>query len=237
MQKNILLIEDDKEIAALVQNVLEREAMKVTVEYNPARIMDIVYKNSYDLIILDLVIPDLDGLQLFHFLKNEPQTQSIPILILSGRKSQEDIILGLELGADDYITKPFEPPILLSRVQNIIRRSKAHLAEDKNIIRYEKFKLDLRRFEFRIEDKVISITPGEFRILQLLCSNPGWVFSRKQILVAMHGSERPVTMRSVDVMVLNLRQKLVPKDHLLETVRGVGYRMKEVETRSFSKAI
>ena len=235
MQKNILVIEDDNDTRLLIKEILNKDEIKTYFEDEPKNIMDLIYKINFDLIILDLVMPKVDGIQLFHFLKRNEISQNIPILILSGRKSESDIILGLEIGAEDYITKPFEPRILFTRVHNILRRKIFQSANDPNFIRYGNFTFDLHRFDFRIQEKHIELTRSEFYIMKLLCSNPGWVFNRKQILNAIHGSERPISIRSVDVMILNLRNKIKPKDFLLETVRGIGYRMKEFKTQKILK--
>ena len=188
------------------------------------------------LIILDIIMPDTNGLEICRHLKREVQTEQIPILILSSRSQESDVVSGLELGAEDYITKPFSPRVLLARVRTILRRNHSrNSAEEKKIVYYGDFKVDPHRFEISCDSEMIAVTRSEFHILYLLFGRPGWVFTRKQILEATHGEETPVTVRSVDVMVVNLRQKLNSQGHLLETVRGVGYRVKDIKSANTNR--
>lgn len=230
MAKNILLIEDDLDIARVVRHSLEGAGYQVCQEINLENILKQIHISKPDLIILDLIIEDKDGFEVCRKLKRDPQMAHIPILILSSRDGEADIVAGLELGAEDYMTKPFSARVLLSRVRKIFGRSHAlpSPSEIQPTVEYAGFRIDLERFEIKYEGTPLTVTRSEFRILQLLFARPGYVFSRKQILEAIHGEEKPVTVRSVDVMIVNLRHKLGKENEkLLETVRGMGYRARE----------
>ncbi len=229
MSKSILVIDDDIEMRKLLRQVLEVEGYEVNLESNAESALREISSKQPDLIILDLVFPNTDGLDICRQLKNDLQTAQIPILILSSRQDEIDIVAGLKLGAEDYITKPFSPLMLLTRVDTILRRNRKGDSSEQSIVFYEDFIIDPQRFEIRHLGKSITVTRSEFRILHCLFSQSGIVFTRKQILEAIHGHETPVTIRSIDVMIVNLRQKLGTKGKLIETVRGVGYRAKEVE--------
>ena len=230
MNKNILVIEDDLDVAKVLHHTLQAEGYSVEIDDKLESSLEKAKSKEPALIILDLIMPDTDGLEICRQLKRDPQTAEVPILILSSRSQESDVVSGLELGAEDYITKPFSPRVLLARVRTILRRnhSESVIGAEK-VVYYGEFKVDPHRFEISCGTDMIAVTRSEFRILYLLFSRPGWVFTRKQILEATHGEETPVTVRSVDVMVVNLRQKLNSRGHLLETVRGVGYRVKDLK--------
>ena len=234
MDEKILIIEDDPDAAKILRHTLESEGYQAEVSDDIERSLAKAQSLFFDLVILDLILPKGDGLEFCRRLKRDPNTASIPILILSSRKEEADVVVGLELGAEDYVTKPFSPRIFLSRVRAILRRAASFQPklEQENIVHYEDFRIDPRRFEIKCGNRALTLTRSEFRILRLLFGSPGWVYTRKQILEAVHGKETPVTIRSVDVMVVNLRHKLGEKGALLETVRGIGYRAKEVENDS-----
>ena len=232
MNKNILVIEDDIDVAKVLHHTLQEEGFSVEVDDKLESSLEKAKNKEPALIILDLIIPGTDGLEICRQLKRDVQTAQIPILILSSRSQEADVVSGLELGAEDYITKPFSPRVLLARVRTILRRNQSQNGTGENkVVYYGDFKVDPHRFEVSCGTEMIAVTRSEFHILYLLFNRPGWVFTRKQILEATHGEETPVTVRSVDVMVVNLRQKLNSQGHLLETVRGVGYRVKDLKTR------
>jgi two-component system phosphate regulon response regulator PhoB len=183
-----------------------------------------------DLILLDLMLPGVDGFDVCKDLKSQPDTQEIPVIMLTAKSEDIDVVTGLELGADDYITKPFSPRVLIARVRAILRKknklSEAQKTGDK-IIRVQDIVIDTRKHLVRVNDKTIDLTFSEFRLLQLLAERPGWVYSRYQIVDDIRGEDYPVTERSVDVQVVGLRKKLGSSGKYIQTVRGVGYRFKE----------
>jgi len=182
-----------------------------------------------DLVVLDLMLPGVDGLEVCKTLKQEVRTASIPILMLTARSEEADIVAGLELGADDYLVKPFSPRVLLARIRAVLRRQQiAAPAVTEELVRGE---LVIRpgRYEVLVHDRLIQLTRSEFRILHLLARRPGWVFTRNQIIDAAQGEDSSVTARSVDVHMVSLRRKLGPHGEMIETIRGVGYRFKDPE--------
>ena len=236
MRKNILLLEDDINVVKMVQNTLEPEGFKVSAAYRAEDFLTQLRSAYPDLVILDLILPESDGLEVCRQLKADPSTANLPVLILSSRKEEIDVIVGLEIGAEDYIVKPFSPRILLTRVRTILKRNRKQQTTDKSeVIHYGDFNIDPYRFEVKCAGEVLTVTRSEFHLLHHLFSHPGRVFSRKNILESIHGEETPVTIRSVDVMIVNLRQKLGSYGKWIETIRGVGYRAKELPNATASK--
>ena len=180
-----------------------------------------------DLIVLDLMLPGIDGLEVCRALS----AYDIPILMVTAKSEDSDIIIGLEMGADDYITKPFSPRVLIARIRAILRRNRKQVVDDvkNSMIKLHGFELDTARHILLSDGEPLDLSVTEFGILEFLLRNPGWVFSRGQIIESVKGSDYPVTERSVDVQILALRKKLGPKGSLIETVRGIGYRMVEDE--------
>jgi two-component system phosphate regulon response regulator PhoB len=186
-----------------------------------------------DLVVLDLMLPGMDGLSVCGRLKKDTQTGSIPIVMLTAKGEESDIVRGLNLGADDYITKPFSPRVMIARVQAVLRRVSAGAGEEPDrdqagdTIAIRNLVIRPRRHEVLVDGTPIELTATEFRVLALLAGSPGWVFTRKQILDGVHGDNYAITERAVDVQIVGLRKKLGPAGAYLETVRGVGYRFKE----------
>jgi len=179
------------------------------------------------LIVLDLMLPGIDGLESTKLLKNDQGTRDIPIVMLTAKGEEADIVTGLELGADDYITKPFSPRILVARVRAVLRRNVKEPMEESSILRIHDLVIHPGRREVLIDGKPVQLTFTEFGILKFLARRPGWVFTRSQIVDAVRGDDYFVTDRSVDVQIVGLRKKLGPAGNYIETVRGVGYRFKE----------
>jgi two-component system phosphate regulon response regulator PhoB len=180
-------------------------------------------------VILDLMLPGVDGLEICKALKHDPRTATIPILMLSARSEEADIVAGLELGADDYLTKPFSPRVLLARLKAVLRRhTSAPTADDATIVRGD-IVIHPGRHEVLVRGESVPLTPTEFRVLHLLARRPGWVFTRNQIIDAAQGEETSVTERSVDVHIVSLRRKLGLSEVVIETIRGIGYRFRDVE--------
>jgi len=178
------------------------------------------------LIVLDLMLPGIDGLEVCRRLKSGPKTQPIPIVMLTAKGDEADIVTGLELGADDYVPKPFSGKILVARVRRLLRRA-AQPAGEPEVIKVHDLTIDPSRHEVRAKDKKVDLTRTEFDILRTLARRPGLVLSRYQIVEAIHDADYLVTDRAVDVQIVSLRKKLGPCATYLETVRGVGYRFKE----------
>ncbi len=182
---------------------------------------------KFDLIVLDLMLPGIDGLEVAKRLKSSPKTSQIPILMLSAKGEEADIVTGLELGADDYITKPFSPRIMIARVRTALRRNRNKPEETAAVIRIFEMEIHPGRRSVLAAGKPVDLTFTEFQVLHLLAQRPGWVFTRSMIVDAVRGDDYPVTDRSVDVQIVGLRKKLGDCGKYIETVRGVGYRMKE----------
>jgi two-component system phosphate regulon response regulator PhoB len=227
IKKTILAIDDEKDILELLKYNLSREGYTVLTADSGEAALDVMQKTQPDLILLDLMLPGIDGLEVCRLTKESARTKHIPIVMLTAKGEEADIVAGLEIGAEDYITKPFSPRILLARIRAVLRR-KAQPATDKSdAIRIHGIEIDPGRREVRIADKPADLTYTEFNILHFLARRPGWVFTRSQIVESIHGEEYPVTDRSVDVQIVGLRKKLGEAGKCIETVRGVGYRFKE----------
>ncbi len=226
-REKILVVDDEGDILELIRYNLAKEGYRVTCVPTGEEAVRKVHEDVPDLIVLDLMLPGADGLQICRDLKSRQGTSQIPILILTAKAEDADIVLGLELGADDYVTKPFSPRVLLARVRAVLRRNKPEEPEDHTAIRLDDLVIDSSRHEVRVCGKTVDLTASEFRILQYLARRPGWVFTREQIISAVKGDDYPVTERSVDVQIAGLRKKLGTIGNRIETVRGVGYRFKE----------
>ena len=226
-KERILVVEDEEDILDLVKYNLEREGYDVTCTISGEKALDMVMTGAPDLIILDLMLPGIDGLEVAKRLKGDPKTSPVPIIMLTAKGEEADIVTGLELGADDYITKPFSPRILMARARAVLRRRVHDVPEESEIVKVHNLYIHPGRREVRVDDKPVTLTFTEFSILHYLSKRPGWVFTRSQIVDAVRGDDYPVTDRSVDVQIVGLRKKLGEAGKLVETVRGVGYRFKE----------
>jgi two-component system phosphate regulon response regulator PhoB len=180
-----------------------------------------------DLVVLDLMLPGIDGLEVMKALQEDSATKNIPTIMLTAKGEEADIVTGLELGADDYITKPFSPRVLLARARAVLRRKPESLEETSETIVIHDLVIDQGRRRVLANETPVELTYTEFQILLFLASRPGWAFTRTQIVDAVRGNSYPVTDRSVDVQVVGLRKKLGPCGKYIETVRGVGYRFRE----------
>jgi len=223
--EHILIVEDEEDIAELLEYNLERNG------YNPVSVgtgedgLSQAREVQPDLLLLDLMLPGLSGLKVCRELKSDPATARIPVIMLTAKGEEEDIISGFEAGADDYVTKPFRPKVLLARIQAVLRRGASRRAREEDVIEMDGLRIHPGRHEVTAGGDPVELTRTEFRILHLLASRPGWVFTRGQIVKSVHGDDYPVTGRSVDVQVAALRRKLGEAGGLIRTVRGVGYKM------------
>lgn len=227
-KKEILVVDDEEDILELVTFNLTREGHVVRCAASGEEALESIKNKPPHLIILDLMLPGIDGLDVTREIRRDHRTEDIPIIMLTARGEEADIVTGLELGADDYVTKPFSPRVLSARVKTVLRRkSVGSTGERESVLKIHELEIHPGRHEALVRGKVVSLTLSEFSILTHLARRPGWVFTRYQIVDAVHGREYNVTERSVDVQVAGLRKKLGPCGAYIETVRGVGYRFKE----------
>ena len=226
-KEQILVVDDEEDILELITYNLMKEGYQVTTAASGEAAMSKAYKEKPDLILLDLMLPGVDGLDVYRELKKKQDTSQIPIIMVTAKTEDTDIITGLELGSDDYVTKPFSPKVLLARIKAVLRRKKYEEAEDTPILRIHELTINPARHEVLVKDAPKSLTASEFKILYFLARRPGWVFTRDQIISSIRGDDYPVTDRSVDVQIVGLRKKLGESGAYIQTVRGVGYRFKE----------
>ena len=225
-KENILVVDDEEDILELITYNLSREGYHVQPATSGEEALERVSAEPPDLIILDLMLPGIDGLEVCRELRANAKSKRVPIMMLTARGEESDIVTGLELGADDYMVKPFSPRVLIARARSLLRRRKAGAQDASSVIRVDELSIDPNRREVMLKDKTVDLTYSEFGILHLLARQRGWVFTRHQIVGAVHGDDYPVTDRSIDVQIVNLRRKLGPYGQSIETVRGVGYRFK-----------
>jgi len=226
-KERILAVDDEEDILELVRFNLDREGYEVICATSGDDTLKIARTEVPDLIVLDLMLPDINGLEVTKMLKNDPKTKVISIVMLTAKTEEADIVTGLELGADDYITKPFSPRILVARVRAVLRSKLEQVPEDSSLLRIHNLMIHPGRREVLVDGNQVQLTFTEFGILNYLARRPGWVSPRYQIVDAVRGDDYPVTDRSVDVQIVGLRKKLGPAGKYIETVRGVGYRFKE----------
>ncbi|HPS55972.1 MAG TPA: response regulator transcription factor [Sedimentisphaerales bacterium] len=225
-KENILIVDDEDDVLELVRYNLEKEGYAVQTAVCGEEALTKARAKLPDLIILDLMLPGIDGLSVCKKLKEDTKTQNIPVIMLTAKSEDSDIVSGLELGADDYVTKPFSPKVLIARVRRAFQRS---VVRDLNnaIVKVREMTIDPSRREVIIKNKPIELTFTEFNILYTLAKRPGQVFTRYQIVDAIHGEDYLVTDRAIDVQIVSLRKKLGSYEKNIETVRGVGYRLKD----------
>jgi len=229
MQKpRLVLIEDEADIASLIKLQSEISGYSLHVEVDGLNGLRAVEREKPDLLILDIMLPGLNGLDVCRRMKSNPDLKDIPIIILSAKSEELDVVLGLELGADDYVTKPFSPKVLFSRIKAVMRRG---MEPDKpqKLVSFGRFTLEPDRYIVRKGTEAISLTLSEFGILRRLVGNQGKVLTRNQLLDDVQNEDAFIVDRNIDVHVASLRKKLGPNFHWIETVRGVGYRLREDE--------
>ena len=228
-KEKIVVVEDEVDILEVLIYNLVREGYRVFGEPDGRRGLQIIQEKIPDLVLLDLMLPGLDGLQICRHLKADSETRSIPIIMVSARSEESDIVLGLELGADDYVTKPFSPRELLARVRAVLRRRMSSSAESVDLcIDCEGVSIDARRHEVVVDGVSVSFTATEFKLLNFLALHPGWVFTRDQLLSKIMGQENFIVDRNIDVHIQAVRKKLGSHRDLVETIRGIGYRFKNI---------
>ena len=228
MKDIIYIVEDESDILELLTLTLTGAGYRVRGFERAQSMLQKLAEESPTLLILDLMLPDMDGFDVCVRVKSNPATERIPVIMLTARVDLEDRVKGLEFGADDYITKPFENAELLARIKAVLRR--AGWETSKNVLHLsESFVLDFNRFEAFIDGKRLDLTLTEFKILQILSKRPGWVYSRNQILDYLWGTDKIVIERTVDVHIKNLREKIGDYAGMIKNVRGLGYKLESTE--------
>lgn len=226
-KERILVVEDEEDIRELVEYNLLRQGYAVEGVGTGEAALASARRELPDLMLLDLMLPGMDGLEVCRRVKSDPKTQGVPIVMVTAKGEEIDQVTGLEVGADDYLTKPFSPKVLIARIRAVLRRARAITADEHTPLRIGDLVIDPGRHEVLVKGKPIDLTFTEFRVLHLLARRPGWVYTRAQIVEEVRGEEYPVTDRSVDVHMVALRRKLLSCGTMLETVRGVGYRFRD----------
>ncbi len=222
--RKIVIVDDEEDILELVRYNLEKEGYDVIAATNGEDGLRLVEKYSPEMLILDIMMPDMDGIEVCRRLRSSRKTASLPIIMLTAKTDETDVVLGLEMGADDYIAKPFSPRVLLARIKTLFRRLAGNDLSTAEVIRRAGFVIDISGRSVIYNGREIELTFSEFEILKLLISHPGRVFSRLQIMKAAREDEYISTERAIDVQILNLRKKLGAGADSIKTVRGVGYK-------------
>ena len=226
--ETVLIVDDEEDICKLVEYNLSKEGYRVLCAATGEAGLSIAKNKLPDLIVLDLMLPGIDGLEVCKVLKANTKTVHIPILMLTAKVEDSDVVTGFEVGADDYIAKPFSPKVLIARIRSVFRRKAVQISEEQTVVRHHDIVVDPGRHEVLIKDnRIEELTHSEFRIFYMLVQRPGTVFTRYQIVDAIRGSDYPVTDRSVDVQIVSIRKKLGCFGDLIQTVRGVGYKLKD----------
>jgi two-component system phosphate regulon response regulator PhoB len=223
--EHILIVEDEEDIAELLEYNLGRQGYQPEAVGTGEDGLELARQAMPDLVLLDLMLPKLSGIEVCRALKADPETARIPVIMLTAKGEEEDVVAGFDAGADDYVTKPFRPKVLLARVKAVLRRGAAARLRENDVMEMEGISIHPGRHEVHVDGQKVDLTRTEFLILQFLASRPGWVFTRGQIVRSVHGDDYPVTGRSVDVQIAALRKKLGPAGEQVKTVRGVGYKM------------
>jgi two-component system, OmpR family, alkaline phosphatase synthesis response regulator PhoP len=231
----ILVIEDDPDIRELLSFSLSKEGWTLVMAEDGESGLAKLPAANPDCVVLDIMLPGLDGLEVLRSIKSDPGRRRLPVIMTTAKGEESDVVAGLELGAEDYVVKPYSPKVLAARIRAALRRtvdlpshpfrSRGYAAE--TVLAKRDIKLDSARHEVRVKDEKVELSATEFAILEFLLRSPGWVFSRSQIIDAVKGRDYPVTDRAVDVQILSLRRKLGEAGDEIETVRGVGYRLRD----------
>lgn len=228
--ETVLIVEDDADIRELIRYNMEREGYKVVECVSAEEADDYLKRTVPGLVLLDLMLPGTDGFAFCRAIRANERTAQVPVIMVTARDEDADIVAGLEVGADDYVTKPFSARILSARVRAVLRRRALEPGDEKNLLSRGPIEIDRTHHAVKIDGQPLTLTLSEFKTLDLFMKRPGVVFSRYQIVDAVHGADYPVTDRSVDVQIVGLRRKLGKYSDWIETIRGVGYRMKWSET-------
>lgn len=223
MHKLIAVVDDERDILELITHNLKKEKFGVKGFCDGTSLLSYLNTTLPDLIILDLMLPEMDGLEVCRILKKDERTSSVPIIMLTAKGTETDKVVGLELGADDYMVKPFSPRELIARVKAVLRRVEAK-SEKAKVIKVDDLVIDSGRFEVTVKGEKIDLTTTEFRILSILAERPGWVFTRDQLLDKLWGEDKIVLDRTIDVHVTRLRKKLGGLGKSIRAIKGIGYK-------------
>jgi two-component system phosphate regulon response regulator PhoB len=227
MKTNIMIVEDEADILELLTYHLTREGYGVMGLANGELALAEIRRNKPQLILLDLMLPGVGGLEVCRLLKANPETAGIPVVMVTAKGEEADVVVGLEMGADDYVAKPFSMKILLARIHTVLRRRESTPVAPDELLKVFDMVINPGRHEVMCGKTAVELTASEFRLLHFLAQRPGWVFTREQIVDGVKGEDYAVTDRAVDVQMVSLRRKLGKRGNYIETVRGVGYRFKE----------
>ncbi len=222
---NVLVIEDDRDIVEVLRYNLAKEGFRVSEARDGERGLDMIRRAQPDIVVLDLMLPGKDGIEVCRRLREQGETRDLPILMLTAKSEEADVVVGLEMGADDYMTKPFSPRELTARVRAILRRAQAReVASGKTRIEIHDLVLDTTRHEVLVADKPVQLTRAEFRLLWALVQRPGRVYARDELVEQITAGESFIVDRNVDVHISAIRKKLGDSGKVIATVRGVGYK-------------
>ena len=224
--ERILIIEDDPEIQEMLKYAFAQEGWKLVQAGTGEEGLESLRKEGADCIILDIMLPGMDGFKTLKKLREDEYSRTLPVIMCTARGEEADVVTGLELGADDYVVKPYSPKVLAARIRAALRRKENAVSQDKSILQHGKLKLDVERHTCFLGEKSLDLFATEFAILAHFMNNPDIVFPRQKLITAIRGPDYPVTDRSVDVQILGLRKKLGDAGDLIETIRGVGYRFR-----------
>jgi two-component system alkaline phosphatase synthesis response regulator PhoP len=226
-KEHIMVVEDEEDILELLTYNLAREGYRVSGLTSGEECLQLARSTVPDLILLDLMLPGIDGLEVCRQLKQSVMTRQVPIIMVTAKGEEADVVTGLELGADDYVTKPFSPRVLLARLRAVLRTRGVAPTAEPVILNFREMSIHPGCHQVMVESSPIALTASEFRLLHMMALKPGWVFTRPQIVAGVHGDNYAVSDRAVDVQIVTLRRKLGRAARYIETVRGVGYRFKE----------
>ncbi|MGL4853776.1 MAG: response regulator transcription factor [Lentisphaeria bacterium] len=221
----VLVVDDEEDLRELLSYNLKKDGYDVITANDGESCLKVLETQNVDLILLDLMMPKINGLEACKIIRSRTEIANTPIIMLTARGEESDVIVGLELGADDYIAKPFSPRVVLARIKAVLRRSQSEETNANNDeLQQGPIRLDFLTREIFVNGEMIKTTFTEFEVLAFLMKNPGWVKSRTQIIRQVHGEDYPVTDRAIDVQIVGLRRKLKDAGWMIETIRGIGYR-------------
>jgi len=227
-KKIICIVDDEPDIVELIKYHLEKEKYRTDIFYDGESFLSYLNSKIPDLVLLDLMLPSIDGLEICRTLRATEKYKNIPVIMLTAKGTEIDKIVGLEMGADDYVVKPFSPRELVARVKAVLRRSRQKSTQEvSKLIEYSDMVLDLDKYEARIKGSLIDLTTTEFNILTILASRPGWVYSRNKLLDMLWGEDKIVLDRTIDVHIQKLRKKLGDLGERIKSIRGVGYKFEK----------
>lgn len=227
--RRIVIVEDEPDIAEIITYNLEREGFEVRHSEHGTEGLRLIKEWQPNLAILDIMLPGMDGVEICRNIRHTDQIRDIPIIMLSAKDDEIDVVLGLRMGADDYVTKPFSPRELLERVKAVLRRRRVHEENSNERVAFGPLQIDIERHEVKLENNNVELTATEFKILNCLAERPGRVFKRDDLLSRVLGDDAIVIDRTIDVHIRSIRKKFGDHRELIETVRGVGYRFKDLE--------